>query len=135
MSSVNKVILIGRLGQNPEMRATGNGTSVATLSVATSERFKKDGQMQEKTEWHRVVVWGKTAESCAAYLQKGREVYVEGRLQTRSWEKSDGVTQYSTEIIAEAVKFLGSKRESTPSQEPENEPIGSTYGSLDDIPF
>jgi single-strand DNA-binding protein len=105
MQGVNKVILVGRLGQDPELRVTGSGSAVATLTLATSEVWVKDGQKQERTEWHRVVVWGKQAESVKKYLAKGRAVYVEGKLQTRSWEK-DGEKRYTTEIIASAIQFL-----------------------------
>lgn len=108
MSGVNKVILVGRLGADPELKAVGNGQNVARLSVATSENWMdKNGQKQERTEWHRVVVWGRQAENCAKHLSKGRQVYVEGRLQTRSWEDPQGQKKYSTEIVASTVQFLG----------------------------
>ena len=108
MSGVNKVIIVGRLGGDPEMKAIGQGTTVTRLNVATSENWMgKDGQKQERTEWHRIVVWGKLAELCGKYLAKGRQVYVEGRLQTNSYEKN-GVKMYSTEIVANTVQFLGS---------------------------
>lgn len=109
MSGVNKVILVGRLGADPEIKAVGNAQSVARLSVATSESWTgKDGQKQERTEWHRVVVWGRQAENCAKHLSKGRQVYVEGRLQTRSWEDTaSGQKKYATEIVATTVQFLG----------------------------
>ena len=108
MSGVNKVIIIGRLGQDPEMKAVGQGATVTRLNVATSENWVgKDGQKQERTEWHRIAVWGKLAEICGKYLAKGRQVYVEGRLQTRSWE-DNGQKKYSTEIVATTVQFLGS---------------------------
>ncbi len=106
MSGVNKVIIVGRLGQDPEMKAVGQGATVTRLNVATSESWVKDGQKQERTEWHRIVVWGKLAEICGKYLAKGRQVYVEGRLQTRSWE-DNGQKKYSTEIVASTVQFLG----------------------------
>jgi single-strand DNA-binding protein len=106
--SVNKVILVGRLGQNPEVRYTPGGAAVANFSVATSESWMdKSGQRQERTEWHKVVVWGKLAELCNQYLQKGRQVYLEGRLQTRQWQDKDGQTKYTTEIQAQTVQFLG----------------------------
>jgi single-strand DNA-binding protein len=109
MSGVNKVILVGRLGADPELKKIGNDQSVAKLSVATSENWVgKDGQKQERTEWHRVTVWGRQAENCAKHLAKGRQVYVEGRLQTRSWEDQQGQKKYSTEIVASTVQFLGS---------------------------
>lgn len=108
MSGVNKVIIIGRLGQDPEMKAVGQGSTVTRLSIATSENWvDKGGQKQERTEWHRVVVWGKLAEICGKYLAKGRQVYVEGKLQTRSWE-DNGQKKYSTEVVANTVQFLGS---------------------------
>lgn len=111
MAGVNKVIIVGRLGQDPEMKAVGQGATVTRISVATSENWvDKSGQKQERTEWHRVVVWGKLAEICGKYLAKGRQVYVEGRLQTRSWE-DNGQKKYSTEIVASTVQFLGSNAE------------------------
>lgn len=109
MSGVNKALVIGRLGADPESRQLSSGQTVTTLSVATSETWNdKDGQKQERTEWHRVVVWGKLADICAKYLSKGRQVYVEGRLQTRSWEDQNGQKRYTTEIVANNVQFLGS---------------------------
>lgn len=106
--SVNKVILVGRLGQNPEVRYTPSGSAVANFSIATNESWAdKSGQKQERVEWHRVVVWGKLAELCNQYLQKGRQCYVEGRLQTRQWQDKDGQTKYSTEIQAQTIQFLG----------------------------
>lgn len=106
--SVNKVILVGRLGQNPEVRYTPSGAAVANFSVATNESWTdKSGQKQERTEWHRVVVWGKLAELCGQYLTKGRQAYVEGRLQTRQWQDKDGQTKYTTEVQAQTVQFLG----------------------------
>ena len=106
--SVNKVILVGRLGQNPEVKYTPSGAPVANFSVATSESWTdKSGQKQEKTEWHRIVVWGKIAELCQQYLSKGRQVYLEGRLQTRQWQDKDGQTKYTTEVQAQTVQFLG----------------------------
>ena len=109
MASVNKVILIGNLGADPELRYTPNGNrAVCSLRIATSDVFKdKAGQNQERTEWHRVTVWGDQAENCNKYLSKGRSVYVEGRLQTRSWDDKDGNKRYSTDVVAERVKFLG----------------------------
>lgn len=105
---VNKVILIGNLGKDPEVRFTPSGAAVANFSIATNESWTdKSGQKQERTEWHRIVVWGKTAENCAKFLQKGRQVYIEGRLQTRSWDDKEGKKQYMTEIVANSVVFLG----------------------------
>lgn len=106
--SVNKVILVGRLGADPEVKAIGSGSTVARLNIATSESWVKDGQKQERTEWHRVAVWGKLAEICGKHLSKGRQVYVEGKLQTRQWEDQQGQKRYTTEIVANTVQFLGS---------------------------
>lgn len=109
MASVNKVILMGNLGRDPEVRYMPNGEAVANFSIATTENWKdKSGAKQEKTEWHNIVMYRKLAEIAGEYLKKGRPVYVEGRLQTRKWEK-DGVTRYSTEIIADSMQMLGGK--------------------------
>lgn len=106
--SVNKVILLGRLGQDPELKYTPTGMAVCNFSLATSEKWKdKAGQDQERTEWHRVVVWGKIAELCNQYLTKGRQAYLEGSLQTRSWDDKDGNKRYTTEINAKTVQFIG----------------------------
>jgi len=108
MASVNKVILIGNLGRDPEVKYTQNGTAVANLSVATNEVWTdKSGQKQERTEWHRVVVWGKQAQVLAEHLGKGKQVYVEGSLQTRSWDDRDGNKRYTTEVRAVRVLMLG----------------------------
>ena len=108
MGSVNKVILVGRLGADPEVKHLQNDRAVCNLSVATSEQWKdkQTGQKQEKTEWHRVTVWGEQAENCGKFLAKGREVYIEGKLQTRSYEK-DGQKHYATDVVADRVVFLG----------------------------
>lgn len=115
MAGVNKVIIVGRLGKDPEVRYTTNGQAVANFTVATSENWtdKTSGQKQEKTEWHRIVVWGRLAELCRDYLKKGRQVYVDGRLQTRSWDDRDGTKKYTTEIIATTIQFLGSSPDKT----------------------
>ena len=108
MGSVNKVILVGNLGRDAELRYTPGGAAVATLNMATTEVWTdKGGQRQEKTEWHRVVLWGKTAESLNEYLTKGKQVYVEGRLQTRQWDDKDGNKRYTTEIRGDRVVLLG----------------------------
>src|SRR5438105_11669372 len=105
--SVNKVILVGHLGRDPEVRYTPNGQAVANFTVATNDSWTdKAGQKQDRTEWHRVVVWAKLAELCGEYLSKGRQVYIEGRLQTREWTNKEGVKQYTTEIVANQVLFL-----------------------------
>ena len=109
---VNKVILVGNLGADPDMRYTPSGQGVCELRVATSESWNdKNGQRQERTEWHRVVVWGKRAEVCSKYLSKGRQVFVEGRIQTRTYDDKDGNKRYITEIIANDVQFLGGGRD------------------------
>lgn len=107
--SVNKVIILGRLGQDPELKYTPSGSAVCNFSVATSESWndKNTGQKQEKTEWHRIVVWGKLAELCNQYLKQGRQAYIEGSLQTRSWETDSGEKRYTTEIKATTVQFIG----------------------------
>jgi single-strand DNA-binding protein len=108
MGSVNKVILVGNLGRDAELRYTPGGAPVATLNLATTEVWNdKGGQRQEKTEWHRVVLWGKTAESLNEYLVKGKQIYVEGRLQTRQWDDKDGNKRYTTEIRGDRVVLLG----------------------------
>lgn len=143
MSGVNKVILVGRLGADPELKSVGQGQSVARLSLATSENWMgKDGQRQERTEWHRVVVWGRQAENCGKHLSKGRQVYIEGRLQTRSWEDANGQKRYTTEIVASTVQFLGG---GTGADRGHNEGYGDTgsqdfgpepsFDSSDEIPF
>ena len=111
MASVNKVILIGNLGRDPELRYTQTGQAVANFTLATSDRWNdRDGNAQERTEWHRIVVWAKQAENCAQYLSKGRSVYVEGRIQTREWEDKEGNKRHTTEIVAQNVRFLGGPR-------------------------
>lgn len=142
MAGINKVILIGNLGRDPEVRYTPDGTAVANFTIATSERWKdkNTGEMQERTEWHRIVAWRKLGEICGEYLSKGKQVYIEGRLQTRSWEK-DGVTKYTTEIIASDMKMLGTKadadtyRPPEPSQTPESSGPPLPDKQNDDIPF
>ena len=139
--TVNKVILIGRLGADPDVRYTPSGNAVATLSLATDEVWKdRDGNMQERTEWHRVVLWGKQAEAANEYLKKGRKIYVEGRLQTRSWEDKDGIKRYTTEIIAQRMQFMDAR--GTTEQEtgtvppvPDDQLPEPIEGEGDDLPF
>jgi single-strand DNA-binding protein len=150
--SVNKVILVGNLGKDPELKHTSSGTAVATMTVATNERFKdKSGEWQDKTEWHNVVLWQRLAEIAAEYLKKGRSVYVEGRLQTRSWEDKQGQKRYTTEIVASDLVLLGgggarsedsggrsSSRGSDFDQSPgefDSSPSRATEITDDDIPF
>ncbi len=140
MAGVNKVIIIGRLGADPEVRYTPSGVAVANFSVATSEEWKdkNTGEKKEQTEWHRIVAWRRLGEICGEYLQKGRQVYIEGRLQTRSWEDKEGVKRYTTEILALNMQMLGSPGDSAagggqprgdyPEEPPQNLPE-------DDIPF
>lgn len=111
MASLNKVMLIGNLGKDPEVRYTGSGQAVASFSLATSERFKnkQSGEWEEKTEWHRVTLWGKQAEVAGEYLAKGKTVFIEGRLQTRKWTDRDGNEKYTTEIVGERMQMLGGK--------------------------
>lgn len=139
MASVNKVILIGNLGRDPELRYTQGGQGVANFTLATNERWRdKEGQNQERTEWHRIVVWGKQAENCAQYLQKGRSCYIEGRLQTREWEDKEGNKRQTTEIVAQNVTFLGGRdgapRGAAVGGTPTDGPTGPPTGG-DDIPF
>ena len=152
MGSVNKVILIGNLGADPELKYTPSQRPLCNLRIATTEVYKdKSGQRQEKTEWHRVTVWGDQAENCNKYLAKGRSVYVEGRLQTRTYDK-DGQKHYATDIVADRVVFLGSgggggegrgkpggfsgRGDSGPSDDPgDSGPGGAPPASDDDIPF
>ncbi|MEX2600122.1 MAG: single-stranded DNA-binding protein [Balneolaceae bacterium] len=109
-SSLNKAMIIGRLGQDPEVRYTQSNTAVATLNLATNERFKdRNGEFQERTEWHRVVAWGRLAEICQEYLKKGSLVYIEGPIQTREWEDKDGQKRYTTEIKALTMTMLDSR--------------------------
>jgi single-strand DNA-binding protein len=139
MSGINKVILVGRLGGDPEIRYTQQGVGVTNFNIATSENWvDKAGEKQEKTEWHRIVVWGKMAETCSQYLAKGRQVFVEGRLQTRQWEDKDGGKRYTTEIIAQNVQFLdrGDRQTSQPGALPEHSMPDVPSVSADaDIPF
>ncbi len=111
MAGVNKVILLGRLGQDPEVRYMPNGNAVANVSIATSEQWKdkNSGQMQERTEWHRVVFFGRTAEVVGEYLRKGSEAYVEGRLQTKKWQDKNGQDRYTTEIVADKMTMVGGR--------------------------
>ncbi len=135
--SVNKVILIGRLGADPEIRYTADGQPVATFRLATNEVWVKEGQKQERTEWHRVVAFGRLAEICGEYLAKGRQVYIEGRLQTRSYEDREGIKRFVTEIVAQNMQMLGSRRDlAAPSGGPDLEPsFGEEPPSEEDLPF
>lgn len=134
---VNKVILIGNLGADPEVRYTPSGTKVTSFRIATTEKWTgKDGNKQERTEWHNIVTYAKLADVCGEYLSKGKQVYIEGRLQTRSWEDRDGQKRYMTEIIASDMKMLGGRG---PGKGAEPAPAGgggySGPAPDDDIPF
>ncbi len=111
MAGINKAILIGNLGRDPEVRYTPDGTAVANFSIATSDQWKdkNTGEKREKTEWHRIVAFRRLGEICGEYLSKGRQVYIEGRIQTRDWEDKDGVKRYTTEIVADKMQMLGSR--------------------------
>jgi single-strand DNA-binding protein len=146
MGSVNKVILVGNLGRDAELRYTPGGAPVATLNMATTEVWNdKGGQRQEKTEWHRVVLWGKTAESLSEYLTKGKQIYVEGKLQTRQWDDKDGNKRYTTEVRGDRVVLLsgggagGGQRPQTRAAAPAGmeDHMGEPVSELtdDDIPF
>lgn len=122
MGSVNKVILLGNLGADPELKHTPTGQPVCEMRLATTETWAdKDGKKQEKTEWHRVIVWGKSGENAAKYLAKGRQVYIEGKLSTRSWENKEGKTQYMTEVIAQNVVYVGGSGGERKPQVPQDE--------------
>ena len=134
MAGINKVILIGNLGADPEMRYTASGTAVAKFRIATTEKFTdRQGNRQERTEWHRVTAWGKLAENCGQYLAKGKQVYIEGKIRSDTWEQ-EGVKRYSYEIIADTMQMLGQGR--GPEREPEA-PFEPPPGGVpeDDIPF
>ena len=156
MASVNKVILIGNLGRDPETRYMPDGGAITNISIATTENWKdKNGEKQEKTEWHRVAFFGKLAEIAGEYLKKGSQVYVEGRLQTRKWQDKDGQDKYTTEIVANAMQMLGSRQgmggggrdeppsdrepsggSGRPAAKPAGKPAGGKFDDFeDDIPF
>ena len=135
---VNKVILVGNLGRDPEIRSTASGTTQATFSVATSERWddKDSGEKREKTEWHKVVAWRRLAEICGHYLKKGSQVYIEGKLQTRKWTDQDNNERYTTEIIAQNLQILSSSGQQGGGQNfPDSLPEEPSDIPADDIPF
>ena len=148
MAGVNKVIILGRLGKDPELRTLDSGAKVCTMTLATSENFNdKEGNKQERTEWHNIVLWNKLAELANTYLSKGREVYLEGKLQTRSYDDANGVKKYTTEIVASNMNFIGGKSDGTgrsvppPTEEPmtavketKSEVLGGNEEE-DDLPF
>ena len=144
---INKVILIGNLGQDPEVRYLPNGGAVCNLSVATSETWKdkNTGEQQERTEWHRVVLFRRLAEIAGEYLKKGSKVYLEGKLQTRKWQDQQGQDRYTTEVVADEMQMLdsrggsaeygGGSRASAPQSQPASKPAPADTGFEDDIPF
>ncbi|MBM3263222.1 MAG: single-stranded DNA-binding protein [candidate division Zixibacteria bacterium] len=136
MASVNKVILIGNLGADPEVRYTPAGRAVTTFRIATSRQWtSKDGERHEETEWHRIVTWDKLAETCGKFLKKGMPVYIDGRLQTRSWEDQSGVKRYATEIIAFEMKMLSSRQDAESGSSAPPDELPSTFEADDDLPF
>lgn len=143
MAGVNKVILIGNLGRDPELRRIQSGSSVVSFSLATTERWTdKSGERKDRTEWHNIVAWGKLADLANQYLKKGRSVYIEGRITTRSWDDKDGIKKYKTEIVANQIQFLGSPGDTGSSSAPADEAFDSADSVLepeavveDDLPF
>ena len=143
MAGINKAILLGRLGRDPEVRYTPDGTAVTNFSIATSDewRDKETGEKRERTEWHRIVAFGKLGEICGEYLAKGRQVYIEGRIRTRDWEDREGIKRYTTEIVANDVQFLGSRDTAESTRAPYDAPtpdypeLHHPENSEDDIPF
>jgi single-strand DNA-binding protein len=134
--TLNKVMLIGRLGRDPEIRYSTDGLAIANFSVATDESYKdRSGNRQTQTEWHRIVAFGKLAEICGEYLMKGRQVYIEGRLKTRSWTDKNGDKKYTTEIIANNMFILDAKSDYSTKASPETDEIPSDSSVDDDIPF
>ena len=140
-SGLNKAILIGNLGRDPEVRYTPSGMAIANFSIATSENWtNKDGQKETRTEWHRIVAFGRLGEICGEYLSKGRQIYIEGRIQTRDWEDKDGIKRYTTEIVANQMIMLGG-RDAGDGPRPQEPPLPDYSGAPtqgpddDDIPF
>lgn len=141
---VNKVILVGHLGKDPEIRYTTSGMATAKFSLATNETRTKDGQKEDRTEWHNIVAFGKLAEICGEYLSKGKLVYISGKIQTRSWDdKKDGTKKYMTEILANEMQMLGSKDSASTGKTQSSQPSGASDSSAgesappdyDDVPF
>jgi single-strand DNA-binding protein len=136
MAGINKVILIGRLGGDPEIRYTNNGTAVANFSLATSANWtNKSGEREERTDWHKIVAFGRLGEICGEYLNKGKQVYVEGRLQTRSWEDKDGNKRKTTEVVALQLQMLGAPSGDRPTGEETLSTQEEEFIQEDDIPF
>jgi single-strand DNA-binding protein len=133
---VNKAVLIGRLGKDPEVRYTPDGLMITSFNLATDEQWKdKSGQKVQKTEWHRIVTFGKLAEICGNYLTKGKMIFVEGRIQTRTWEDKEGVKRYTTEIVASDMKMLDSKGQGRGAESPVEEQFPAGAIPEEDVPF
>jgi single-strand DNA-binding protein len=136
MAGVNKVILVGHLGADPEVRYTAAGKAVATMRLATTEQWTgKDGEKGERTEWHRIVAWDRLGDTCGKYLHKGSQIYIEGRLQTRSWEDKEGNKRYTTEIVAQTMQMLGSPGKAAQGEERIRYDDAPITIPDDDIPF
>ena len=135
MTSVNKVLLIGNLGKDPEVRFTPSGRAVCRFPLATSEVWTTDAGKQERTEWHTIVVWGKNAENCGQFLRKGRQVYVEGAIRSRTYDTKDGTKRSVTEIVTRRVQFLGGKPTSAPSGDATGDTDGFSGGEGDEFPL
>ena len=134
MAGVNKVILVGNLGKDPEVKYLDNGVAVANFSLATTENYKnKEGEKVSQTEWHNIVLWRGLAEVAEKYLKKGASVYIEGKIKTRKWEDKDGNTRYNTEILADNMTMLGGKKDS--QENPINPPQETASNKADDLPF
>ena len=133
---LNKCLLIGRLGKDPETRSLPNGNSVVNFSMATDETYKnKDGEKVQKTEWHKIVTFGNLAEICGQFLTKGKMVYIEGKIQTRSWDNKEGVKQYSTEIVADVMKMLGGGEKKEGKAPPQQSQESTAPTAEEDVPF
>jgi len=134
--SVNKIVLVGHLGADPESRFTPSGVAVTTFNMATNESWKnKEGEYEDRTEWHRIVLYGKAAETASEYMKKGQLAYVEGRIRTRSWEDKDGMTRYTTEVLGDRFTMLGRKSENKSTAAPAEAGAGGGGGDDDDLPF
>jgi|TARA_B100000378_G_scaffold206016_1_gene169249 single-strand DNA-binding protein len=134
--SVNKIVLVGHLGADPESRFTPSGVAVSTFNMATNESWKnKEGEYEDRTEWHRIVLYGKAAETASEYMKKGQLAYVEGRIRTRSWEDKDGMTRYTTEVLGDRFTMLGRKSENKSTAAPAEAGAGGGGGDDDDLPF
>lgn len=138
--SVNKIVLVGHLGADPESRFTPSGVAVSTFNMATNESWKnKEGEYEDRTEWHRIVLYGKAAETASEYMKKGQLAYVEGRIRTRSWEDKDGMTRYTTEVLGDRFTMLGRKSENKSTAAPAEAGAGASAsgggGDDDDLPF